>query len=72
MTEFTKEELQDLWMYIREFMGNGYDHPSNHKGYELMRKIRSMIDNYCEPCKHRSTNFDDGIYYCNECGHCVP
>jgi len=48
MNDFTKEELQDLWCYIREFMGNGYDHPKGHKGYIMMRKIQSMIDNYCE------------------------
>jgi hypothetical protein len=48
VNDFTKEELEDLWCYVREFMGNGYDHPRDHKGYALMRKIKTMLNDYCE------------------------
>lgn len=65
MNDFTKEELQDILSYIRAFMGNGYDHPHDHKGYALMRKVRGMINAQCE---HKETNYDDGLYYCDDCG----
>ena len=69
MNEFTKDELRDLWCYIREFMGNGYDHAHDHKGYALMRKLKSMIDNYCdhpEKTYHRKT----GQRICPHCDVC--
>lgn len=69
MNDFTKEELKDLWAYIREFMGNGYEHPTDHKGYILMRKLQSMIDNYCEH-HDRVSSSDDNGHLVVQCGRC--
>lgn len=69
MNDFTKDEL----IILRRLVLHHVDQfRENSDCIELMRKIRSMIDNYHKTCKHTSTNFDDGIYYCDECGHCVP
>lgn len=60
MNDFTKEELEAI---SDELEGTLY--------HQLRQKIQTMIDNYHEICKHLSTNFDDGIQYCNDCGYCV-
>lgn len=54
MNDFTKEELKDLYYAIRFFWKNRqcYDLPSDTEdgttSHQLMDKIESMIDNYCE------------------------
>lgn len=55
MNDFTKEELQILWLEL----------PVIHY-LELKNKIQSMIDNYCE---HEHLNFvgDVNGYYCKKC-----
>lgn len=71
MNDFTKEELQEIVDMANDINAGSQGH-GLELHFELRDKIQSMIDNYCEPCKHPSKNFDDGIYYCNECGYCVP
>lgn len=70
MNELTKQEIEDVELVYRAFCGDGRKLTDLEQS--IMKKLKSMVDSYCEPCKHQSTNFDDGIYYCNECGHCVP
>lgn len=64
MNDFMKEELEFIYRSLKQLKW--------HKSSDIMNKIQSMIDNYKEPCKHPSTNFDEGVYYCDECGYCVP
>jgi hypothetical protein len=46
MNDFTKEELEDLWLCCQ---GGTYDdHPLEDWKEALGLKIQSMIDNYCE------------------------
>ncbi len=44
MNEFTKEELEDLLYCVKDH--TGYQGDSIHKN--LIDKIQSFIDNYCE------------------------
>lgn len=62
MNDFTKEELMAISQSIcRDW--------SEHPIYiTLLQKIQYMIDNYDKPCEHKSINYDDGIYYCDDCG----
>jgi len=53
MNDFTKEELEAMKYWCRE----------NH---ELVSKINSMIDNYCE--HEWNTNPHDFMLYCQKCG----
>lgn len=71
MNDFTKEELEKLlsWADVYTEFGRSW---ATKLQMPLIDKIQSMIDNYKEPCKHPSTNFDEGVYYCDECGYCVP
>lgn len=48
MTDFTKDELEDLYYSVRVMHKIGYDLPSYQSAYGLMTKIRKIIDNYCE------------------------
>lgn len=73
MNEFTKEELIDLYYAIRYFWKNrAYrDLPSDTEtcshSYDLMEKIDSLIDNYCE--HDWQEIFNERTYSrCNKCG----
>lgn len=57
MNDFTKEELKILYMCTMFVTESTY---SNKIYDELMKKIRSMIDNYCE---HEWIN----ATYCEKC-----
>ncbi len=46
MNDFTKEELYKICAIVTTYFGD-IDVPSIDK--ELINKIESMIDNYCEP-----------------------
>ncbi len=64
MNDFTKEELKELMngVWCRHQV---HKMPINQNIYD---KIQSMIDNYDKSCEHKSTNYDDGLYYCDDCG----
>ena len=64
MNNFTKEELEILHIGLSLQRSN----QGKQMFPELKEKLESMIQNYCQ---HKSTNFDDGIYYCDDCGVCV-
>lgn len=69
MNDFTKEELETIFLDMtHNILKYGKENVAPFY-LDLRDKVESMIYNYC---KHPSTNFDDGIYYCNECGYCVP
>lgn len=73
MNDFTKQELEEIEDgLILSLQQPHCDSTWANSVRDLRKKIQSMIDDYKEDCKHPSTNFDDGIYYCNECGYCVP
>lgn len=78
MSEFTKDELNDLYYAIRFFWKNRstYDLPSDTEeftnSHDLMIKIDSMIENYHKPCTHkklRRISFLNGKDY-DICGNC--
>ena len=62
MNDFTKDELE--WLLetvdycIEEFQ-------EQNPAYSVQCKLKSIIDSHCE---HKSTNYDDGLYYCDDCG----
>ena len=58
--EFTKNELE----LIQNNLSWNECPDINNQLLVLNNKLTRMIAEYCE---HKSTNFDDGIYYCN-CG----
>jgi len=62
MNEFTKEELGEIY-WILEGCTMDYIGKENN---QLINKIQSMIDNYCE---HKETNHSYySIYQCLKCG----
>lgn len=63
MNDFTKEELYSLLDFVTPEEGFWYKNPDI--AYELMDKIQSMIDNYCEH-KNKCTNYDN--LFCEDCG----
>jgi hypothetical protein len=65
MNEFTKEELQELYdgLYFEGWREDIKDNPH----YQLMKKIQSMIDNYCE---HKITGQVSDVDYVNICVEC--
>lgn len=57
MNDFTKDELEEILMWADFWSGFNP---------ELIKKIQSMIDNYCE---HTNTKFD--FFGCTElCSEC--
>ncbi len=67
MNELTKDELQDLLFCVKDH--TGYQGDSIHEN--LINKIQSMIDNYCEHKDKKNINncIDCGVseYRCNNC-----
>lgn len=61
MNDFTKEELQRLFIALN-------DTYTKDGQIELKRKIQSKIDNYCE-CEHTWRCFDDE-FNTRECKKC--
>lgn len=59
MNDFTNRELELINYILKRH---------DFRERELINKLKSMIDNYCD---HKETNWDDGINYCNKCGMCV-
>ena len=66
MNEFTKAELMSL--LYRSYAWVSY--PENQNAYEsqLINKIRSLIDNYCE---HGYMTGKRGVITCDDCGKCI-
>jgi hypothetical protein len=69
MNDFTKEELEMLrkltFQHVNQFR-------ENSGCIELMRKIRFMIENYCEHNGDLVCNlFGDDVYLCSKCKHVV-
>jgi len=65
MNDFTKEELQELLDLLVNGFGPGV------KSLEIPKKIRFMIDNYCE---HKDTFSLSGVDYvtvCRDCDKCM-
>lgn len=61
MSDFTKEELEDIENGLRWLC----EHNPFHKVEigKLMTKVKAMIDNYCE---HPGVN--ENTYICKKCG----
>lgn len=70
MNDFTKTELREIKRCLT-YMINGGTTPYSCQTIAVNKKVKEMYDNYDKPCGHKETNFDDGIYYCNECGMCM-
>ena len=64
MNEFTKEEL--LWLK-HEVGVNIESFPNIHIACDIYRKLKSMIDNYCEHSESEP-NHDYDVEQCNKCG----
>lgn len=69
MNDFTKEELESIWNCVDLYT----DHP-HHPYQELLNKIQSMIDDYCDhggACFARVCCGDGseliGIKFCGKC-----
>ncbi len=62
MNDFTKEELERIIEGISLWL----DGDDALYSQQLINKIQSMIDNYCEHEWH--TNSFDFILYCSQCG----
>jgi len=69
MNDFTKEELSILYRSLNHMLEiNYFIQPSS---FELLNKIQSMIDNYCE---HQEKELDvDGSIsiVCKNCGKII-
>ena len=68
MNDFTKEELEIFleWLhYARDSAcwNKYHEHP------ELINKIQSMIDNYCNH-EYKKTLDNSGMYFINMCHKC--
>ena len=69
MNDFTKDELEQLY-HCAKFVT---EYNWLHDRYEgLMKKIQSMIDNYCEHIPILELNWKgEDIFICNKCGKTV-
>ena len=56
MNDFTKDELEEILMWADFWSGSNP---------ELIKKIQSMIDNYCT--QHTWIGCPDGIMFCYHC-----
>lgn len=64
MTDFTKEELIDIFECVSHFkMASARGGFSYYD--DLTDKVESLIDNYCE---HQFTEEQNGFLYCHLCG----
>lgn len=75
MNDFTKEEMNDLYAAMRHCYKQNIDLPSDTDterfSYDLMEKILSMIDNYCDHEEKTPDNrecFGCDTVFCNACG----
>jgi hypothetical protein len=59
--EFTKNELE----LIQNNLSWNECPDINNQLLVLNNKLTRMIAEYCE---HKSTNYDDGLNYCDDCG----
>lgn len=70
MNNFTKEELEDLYTAIRHCYKQHIDLPSDTDierfSYDLMHKIQSMIETYCD--HHDYSEAELFVDVCTECG----
>lgn len=66
MNDFTKEELEDLYIAMRIIDNLSYDLPSDKDPYVLKEKIQSMIDNYCEHDWRKGVHLFNDVY-CTKC-----
>ncbi len=66
MNDFTKEELKRL--LLRSYLLVGYPENQNKYELELINKIQSMIDNYCEHDRCSPTEMLNIPYHCLDCG----
>ena len=64
MNDFTKDELERL----SRLAINASNRFNPNDTDSLCLKIQSMIDSHDKACEHKSTSYDDGIYYCDACG----
>lgn len=72
MNDFTKEELQiilESLVFFNKASCPDHEKSFHEKEKECIKKIQSMIDNYCE---HEQMKVDMGDYYevypCKKCG----
>lgn len=63
MNDFTKDELEGILLCI---IHGSWTYRADKK--TIINKIQSLIENYSKNCDHNSTNYDDGLYYCDDCG----
>lgn len=63
MNDFTKEELQEIYTSISQHALEGWANLS----VELIQKIQSMIDSYCEHEFLLSTDSEHLVILCNKC-----
>lgn len=64
MTDFTKEELKDISSWLSEIHHDSFD----DVGY-MIKKIQSLIDNYCAH-QERVASFDENGHMVVQCGRC--
>lgn len=62
MNDFTKEELKDIETVYRSFCGDG--RVLTNLEQTIMKKLKSVVDNYCE---HENSGQD---YSCSRCWDC--
>ena len=65
MNDFTKEEL--LW--LKHEVGVNIEYfPNIHIACDIYRKLKSMIDNYCDHETDAGGCSGEMIYKCKKCG----
>jgi hypothetical protein len=62
MIDFTKEELQIIYNFFERHRQDSYD---DCRYASLLKKIQSMLDNYCE---HEQAAIPEVVYKCLKCG----
>ncbi len=63
MNDFMKEELMEIWESLDvERLQNGV-----YEDTDLMNKVKSMIDNYKQPCEHEFIRELMQIDLCHKC-----
>ncbi len=66
MSDFTKEELEDILQWGVDRL---LDNPQDTKTRNICYKFKSMIDNYCEH-EYKKTLDKSGMFYINMCHKC--
>jgi hypothetical protein len=67
MNEFTKDELEIIYLDMTIYANKATPLKESPSHLELRNKVQSMINNYCEHPESYMYRYDNWINYCDKC-----